>query len=118
MNPYEALGNAIITQAADDYRKAAKFLKKHPRTDELEADVAAQLAEKKKQREERKKHNLPKAREKKSKEERLLDSIQENERMVTETERFFHSKWFAQLTEVDGQWLLEKLKKEDEDNGR
>ena len=115
MDAYQTLANAIITQAADDYRKAVRFLKKHPRTDELEADVAAQLAEKKRRREERKKHHLPKEREKKSKEERLLDAIRANEQMAAETERFFHSKWFTQLTLVDGHWLFEKLKKEMED---
>ena len=85
MNPYESLANGIITQAADDYRRAVKFLKKHPRTDELEADVAAQLADKKKRRMERKKQKLPQEREKKSKEERLLDSIRSNEQMAQET---------------------------------
>ena len=87
MNPYEALANGIITQAADDYRKAVKFLKKHPRTEELEADVAAQRIEKQKRRDERRKLNLPREREKRSKEERLLDNIAANELMVSETEK-------------------------------
>ena len=114
MNPYEALANAIITQAANDYRKAVKFLKKHPRTDELEADVAARLAEKEKRRKERKEKKLPPEREKKSKEERLLDSIRSNERMAQETEKFF-SEWFSRLTTIDGHWLFERIKKELED---
>ena len=29
-----------------------------------------------------------------------------------ETEAFFLSDWFAMLTNVDGKWLLDKLKKE------
>ena len=115
VNPYEGLANGIIEQAVKDYRRAAKFLKKHPRTDELEADVAARLAEKKKRREERAKLNLPKEREKRSKEERLLDNIRSNERMVSETEKFFQSEWFSRLTEIDGHWLLKQLKKEMEE---
>ena len=115
LNPYEALANGIITQAVNDYRQAIKFLKKHPRTDKLEADVAAQLAEKKKRQEERTKLKLSKEREKKSKEERLLDSIRSNERVVSETEKFFQSEWFSKLTELDGHWLLRRLKKETEE---
>ena len=115
VNPYEGLANGIIEQAVKDYRRAVKYLKKHPRTDELEADVAAQLAEKKKRREERAKLNLPKVREKKSKEERLLDNIRNNERVVAETEKFFQSEWFSRLTEINGEWLLERLKKEMEE---
>lgn len=66
---YERLANGIIEQAVKDYRRARKYLKKHPRTEELEAAVAAQLAEKKKRRKERVKLNLPREREKRSKEE-------------------------------------------------
>jgi len=32
--------------------------------------------------------------------------------MVSDTERFFHSEWFSRLTEIDGHWLLMRLKKE------
>ena len=115
MNPYEALANAIIEQAATDHKNAVKFLKKHPRTEELEADVAAQRLEKKKRREERKKLNLPKEREKYSKEERLLENITSNERMVSETEKFFLSDWYSNLTSVDGAWLLDRIKKMEDD---
>ena len=116
MDAYEILANAIITQAVNDYRKAAKFLKKNPRTKELEDRVAARLAKKKKLREEHKKGRLPVGKEKKSKEERLLESIRANEQMVEETERFFHSKWFTQLTSTDGYRLFEQIKQELEDD--
>ena len=36
-------------------------------------------------------------------------------KMRRETERFFHSKWFAHLTSLDGQLLFEHIKKELED---
>mgnify|MGYP000895957032 CR=1 FL=1 len=32
--------------------------------------------------------------------------------MRSETERFFRSAWFGQLTSIDGEWLLEKLEGE------
>ncbi len=31
MNPYENLANGIIIQAAKDYRRALKYIKKHPK---------------------------------------------------------------------------------------
>lgn len=57
---YENLANAIIEQAVTDHRRAAKFLKKHPRTESLEAAVATQLADKEKRREEWKNLKIPK----------------------------------------------------------
>ena len=32
--------------------------------------------------------------------------------MRSDTERFFRSTWFGQLTSIDGEWLLEKLEEE------
>lgn len=114
MNPYEKLANGIIEQAVKDYRKAAKFLVKHPRTKELEETVARQEAEREQRREERIKLNLSTGRERKSREERLLDRIFSYECQLAETERFFLSRWFGSLTEIDGQWLLERLRREQE----
>ena len=111
---YEKLAGGIIEEAVKDYRKAARFLSKHPHTRELEETVAKQLAEKEKRREERMKLNLPPGRERKSKEERLLDRIFSNECQLAETEKFFHSQWFGRLTNIDGQWLLERLRREQE----
>ena len=45
-----------------------------------------------------------------------MDSIREIEQMVAETERFFHSKWFTQLTSIDGHRLFEQIKKDLEDD--
>ena len=33
-------------------------------------------------------------------------------KMRRDTERFFHSAWFGQLTSINGEWLLEKLEGE------
>ena len=66
---YEILANAIVEQAAKDYRWARAALGKDPE------NVAATA-------------------------------------MRSETERFFRSAWFGQLTSLDGEWLLEKLEGE------
>ena len=39
----------------------------------------------------------------------------ESLKMKTDCEEFFQSKWFRFLTLVDGDWLMNKLKKEFED---
>ena len=54
---------------------------------------------------------MPPGKKKTTKEERLLSQIASNERLLTETEKFFLSDWFSDLTEVNGEWLLERLKK-------
>lgn len=69
MNPYENLANAIIIQAAKDYKKALKALK---RNSKYEPAVF----------------------------------------MKRDCERFFRSSWFAALTNLDGEALMDSLKKE------
>ena len=66
MNPYEALGNAIIIQAAQDYRHALRG---------------------------------------------------EGSVHKTEVERFFRSWWFSQLSELDPEYLIGRLRKEHEEDG-
>ncbi|WP_315005606.1 hypothetical protein [uncultured Selenomonas sp.] len=66
---YEILANAIVEQAAKDYRWARTALGK----DSENVGAAA---------------------------------------MRSETEQFFHSAWFALLTCLDGEWLLQKLEGE------
>ena len=68
-DPYESLANAIILQAAKDYRAARKKQKYHP----------------------------------KNKDAKL---------MVEDLEKFFRSDWFAQLTDVNGEMLIRRLKEE------
>jgi len=69
-NPYENLVNAIIVQAADDYRAAIRSLKKCP-YDYNSKDI------------------------------------------LREIERFFRSAWYAKLTTVDGELILEGLREEE-----
>lgn len=68
-DPYERLANAIILQAASDYRRDLKKLKKNPQNKEI-----------------------------------LNDAVQ--------IEKFFRSPWYQVLTTVDGEFLIQKLRKE------
>lgn len=68
-NPYEALANAIVLQAVNDYRAALKKVKKNPQN-KIAIDEALQI------------------------------------------ERFFRSQWYQTLTSVDGEYLINKLRKE------
>ena len=98
-DPYHALANAVIIQAVEDYRKARRYLRRHPHTPELEAVVAEQ------RQQERESHAL-------TKEMRLLNRILRYEDILKEVEQFFHSDYFMLLSDVDGPGLLERLKKE------
>ena len=69
MTPYQRLANAIVEQAAKDYRSALKALA-------LDSDNAY---------------------------------IQDE---VKSLERFFRSRWYGILTNVDGDYLIDKLREE------
>ena len=114
MDPYEELANAIIVQAADDFRSARRFLREHPRTMELVDAVETIREERRKKREERRRRKLPPERDTKSCEEMLLDKIIDNEVLLFDARKFFRSAWFSKLTALDGELLLEKLEKEAE----
>ena len=68
-DPYERLANAIILQAASDYRRNLKKLKKNPQNREVLNDVM-------------------------------------------QIEKFFRSHWYQVLTTVEGEFLIQKLRKE------
>ncbi|MDD6968299.1 MAG: hypothetical protein PUK18_12515 [Firmicutes bacterium] len=69
MTPYQRLANAIVEQAAKDYRSALKALAR-------DSDNAY---------------------------------IQDE---VKSLERFFRSRWYGILTNVDGDYLIDKLREE------
>ena len=69
MSGYQALANAVIEQAAKDYRDAIHRLKRYP-------DSKAAMA------------------------------------TAMEVERFFHSSWYGVLTQVDPDYLIDRLRKE------
>ena len=115
MEPYRKLANAVIEQAAIDHRNATKFLKEHPHTDELDDVVARQVKERKARIRKRREEGLPPVKEEMSEENKLLNRILYAEDTVEDTERFFRSDWFGQLTDLDGFWLLKKLQDMEEE---
>ena len=66
---WEALVNAVVLKAVEDYRKARRKVRRFP------GQKGAQ-------------------------------------EMIREVERFFCSKWFLMLTDMDGKTILENLKRE------
>lgn len=64
---YEALANAIVKSAAEDYMKALKALKRN------------------------------------SNSRSAVQNVEDNE-------RFFHSAWYSVLTDVDGDYLIRRMK--------
>ena len=111
MSPYQALANAIVQKAAADHRRAVNFLKRHRHTEELDRIVERQIRERKAQARKRREAGLPPAAEGKTAEEILLNRILSCEALVKDTEEFFRSDWISGLTDLDGAWLLEKLRK-------
>ena len=88
MEPYENLVNAIILQAVKDYRKALRFLKRHPHTPDLDTDEAVH---------DKRKSGL-----------RAMIIKKENER--DDIECFFRSGWFEALSNLNGVALLNKVR--------
>ena len=69
MEPWHSLANAIVIQAAKDYRVALRRLRRNPNN-------KSALSE------------------------------------IVDPERFFRSEWYAALTNVPGELLIQKLKEE------
>lgn len=86
MDPYEALANAIVIQAADDYRAAARQWYR---------------ADKK----------IKKARSREERNEAVVEKRQAT-LMMKEVTAFFMGKWCAELTKADGEYIITRLKKE------
>lgn len=89
MNPYESLANAIIVQSVKDYQEAIRFLKRHPHTPDLDTEEAK----------------------KDTRMSTLRNKIIKNEGERDDVERFFRSGWFETLTTLDGEVLLNKVRK-------
>ncbi len=66
---WEALAQAIILQAVEDYRKCRRLVRRKPGQTEAQ-------------------------------------------KMIREIEQFFRSRWFYQLSDTDGNAILEHLKRE------
>lgn len=69
MTPYQRLANAIVEQAAKDYRSALKALARDSDNSYIQDEVKS-------------------------------------------LERFFRSRWYGILTNVDGDYLIDKLREE------
>ena len=98
MDPYLKLANAIIIQAAKDYRVALREMRSYA---DIEAELLLSeklLAKKAVKREEEK--------------DRLLASLKRVKADIKEIEDFFHSRLYSILTDVNGDYILDGLRKE------
>ena len=68
MTGYQALANAIVIQAAKDYKSAVRTLRNHPESKAARAEAL-------------------------------------------KLEKFFRSGWYKMLTDIDGEYLIKRLRK-------
>lgn len=80
---YTALANAIIKRAANDYVSALRILAQPAPGEDADVETVT-------------KYEVRKAR---------------AQRRIHETEQFFTSDWFRTLTDVDGAWMMTRLRK-------
>ena len=98
MDPYLRLVNAIIIQAAKDYRVALREMRSYA---DIEPELLLYeklLAKKAVKREEEK--------------DRPLASLKRVKADIKEIEDFFHSRLYSILTDVNGDYILDGLRKE------
>ena len=98
MDPYLRLANAIIIQAAKDYRVALREMRSYA---DIEAELLLYeklLAKKEVKQDEEK--------------DRLLASLKRVKADIKEIEDFFHSRLYSILTDVNGDYILDGLRKE------
>ena len=93
-DPSQNLANAIIVQACTEWRKAKKYL-----DSEQVKDYLAQ-----KQGDESFLESS-----------RIENKINQANRTIYDCESFFLGDWYAQLTNLDGSYLLNRLKKDYEE---
>mgnify|MGYP007069888933 CR=1 FL=1 len=98
MDPYQKLANAIIIQAAKDYRAALRKLRSY-------ADFEHELALYEKLVAEKKIKPDPVN-------ERQLVNLKQIKADIKEIEDFFHSHLYSVLTDVNGDYILDGLRKE------
>lgn len=91
MLPYEALRNAVIIQAAKDYGDGVPRLMREER----------KLAPLKKELEEIQ-----------AKVDRQNEKVMSAKAVITEVESFFRSDHYKAICTVDGNWMIEELRKE------
>ncbi|MBQ3393779.1 MAG: hypothetical protein IJG64_01340 [Oscillospiraceae bacterium] len=139
-NPHQNLANAIVTQAAQDWKSAVAYLKDHKETPELLSAVEERKAERARLVEEwvanRKKEKLMTLADPKgktwedmtvsipkmigerllpySKDELLLAKIKLKRDEIKDIEAWFHTNAFSTLTDLNPDYLIKLLRKEAE----
>lgn len=98
MDPYLRLANAIIIQAAKDYRVALREMRSY-------ADIEPELLL-------YEKLLVKKAVKREEEKDRLLASLKRVKADIKEIEDFFHSPLYSVLTDVNGDYILDGLRKE------
>ena len=98
MDPYKKLANAIIIQAAKDYRVTLRRMRSYETLEHELALYEQLLAEGKVMKDRTMEHKLIGLKRAKAEKKRI--------------EEFFHSHLYSILTDVDGQYILEELQKE------
>jgi len=94
LNPFENLANGIILQAVKDYKESLKDIKKIVKEQEETLKRKPTQAE----------LNIIY--------KDFKDDLNRKIRIKEEVERFFDSEWYKQLTSVDSEYLISKLKEE------
>lgn len=113
--PEQRLANAIVEQAATDFRKAAKKFHKNKRVvDERAGYVHSQSAILEMGGVTPKKRYIAQRHIERTQGfmNRHKEKMDEATGVINECERFFKSAWYKLLTSVDGDYLISELRKE------
>ena len=104
MHPYQKLANAVIVQAAKDYRADLRMLRSYKDIEHELALYEKLVAE-------------GKVREDTAMERKLtvLKKVRADKKGI---EDFFHSHLYAVLTDVDGDYILDGIREEEENGHR
>ena len=102
MMPYDALRNAIVIQAAEDYRKAVEVIRESRAKLKELWDEYAKLQGKDDVREQEILKDI----------EEIIHKLEKARSEINEIESFFRSEWYSSICSVDGEWMIEQLREE------
>ena len=108
-DPWQNLANAIVSQAAQDFRDARKLLGKHQDISELRAaaKAAAKAARDARRAQGKGPGNRPL-----TPQEKALYSANHVHDTLSECRAFFRGRWFETLSDLDGARLLRRIEEE------